>query len=197
LFKIVSESGIGAGTRRIEAATGEAAYKLLKEQVNILSEAAALLKSSPRDVASRVDALLGEMRQLQRENESLSAKLGNIEAGSLVSKAKEENGITYLAAKVQAADMNNLRNMADDLKQKLGSAVVVLGSVNEGKVNLIAAVTKDYIEKGYHAGKVIKEVAARCGGGGGGRPDMAQAGGKDPEKLESALQFVEEWVKSV
>ncbi|MGD6841223.1 alanine--tRNA ligase [Bacillus infantis] len=197
LFKIVSESGIGAGTRRIEAATGEAAYKLLKEQVNILSEAAALLKSSPRDVASRVDSLLGEMRQLQRENESLSAKLGNIEAGSLVSKAKEENGITYLAAKVQAADMNNLRNMADDLKQKLGSAVVVLGSVNEGKVNLIAAVTKDYIEKGYHAGKVIKEVAARCGGGGGGRPDMAQAGGKDPEKLESALQFVEEWVKSV
>ncbi|MEN8701107.1 alanine--tRNA ligase [Bacillus infantis] len=197
LFKIVSESGIGAGTRRIEAATGEAAYKLLKEQVNILSEAAASLKSSPRDVASRVDALLGEMRQLQRENESLSAKLGNIEAGSLVSKAKEENGITYLAAKVQAADMNNLRNMADDLKQKLGSAVVVLGSVNEGKVNLIAAVTKDYIEKGYHAGKVIKEVAARCGGGGGGRPDMAQAGGKDPEKLESALQFVEEWVKSV
>ncbi len=197
LFKIISESGIGAGTRRIEAATGEAAYKLLKEQVNILTEAAASLKSSPRDVASRVDALLGEMRQLQRENESLSAKLGNIEAGSLVSKAKEENGITYLAAKVQAADMNNLRNMADDLKQKLGSAVVVLGSVNEGKVNLIAAVTKDYIEKGYHAGKVIKEVAARCGGGGGGRPDMAQAGGKDPEKLESALQFVEEWVKSV
>jgi alanyl-tRNA synthetase len=197
LFKIISESGIGAGTRRIEAATGEAAYKLLKEQVNILSEAAASLKSGPRDVASRVDALLGEMRQLQRENESLSAKLGNIEAGSLVSRAKEENGITYLAAKVQAADMNNLRNMADDLKEKLGSAVVVLGSVNEGKVNLIAAVTKDYIEKGYHAGKVIKEVAARCGGGGGGRPDMAQAGGKDPEKLESALQFVEEWVKSV
>jgi alanyl-tRNA synthetase len=87
--------------------------------------------------------------------------------------------------------------MADDLKQKIGSAVILLGSVNEGKVNLIAAVTKDLIDKGYHAGKLIKEVATRCGGGGGGRPDMAQAGGKDPEKLDSALQFVDEWVKSI
>jgi alanyl-tRNA synthetase len=87
--------------------------------------------------------------------------------------------------------------MADELKQKVGSAVILLGSVNEGKVNLIAAVTKDLIDKGYHAGKLIKEVATRCGGGGGGRPDMAQAGGKDPEKLDSALQFVDEWVKSI
>jgi alanyl-tRNA synthetase len=102
-----------------------------------------------------------------------------------------------LTANVQGADMNNLRNMADDLKQKLGSVVIVLGSAHEGKVNLIAAVTKDLIEKGYHAGKLIKEVASRCGGGGGGRPDMAQAGGKDPEKLDAALQFVDEWVKSI
>jgi alanyl-tRNA synthetase len=93
--------------------------------------------------------------------------------------------------------MNNLRNMADDLKQKLGSVVIVLGSSHEGKVNLIAAVTKDLIDKGYHAGKLVKEVASRCGGGGGGRPDMAQAGGKDPEKLDAALQFVDEWVKSI
>jgi len=127
----------------------------------------------------------------------LAAKLGNIEAGNLVSNAKEIEGITVLSAKVQAADMNNLRNMADDLKQKLGSAVIVLGSAHDGKVNLIAAVTKDLIERGYHAGKLIKEVASRCGGGGGGRPDMAQAGGKDPEKLDAALQLVDEWVKSI
>lgn len=197
LFKIQSESGIGAGTRRIEAVTGESAYKLMNEQITVLKDASGKLKTNPKDLSARIDVLLGEMKQLQRENESLAAKLGNIEAGSLVSKAKEVNGITVLAEKVQASDMNNLRNMADDLKQKLGSAVVVLGSVNEGKVNIIAGVTDDLIKKGFHAGKAVKEVAAKCGGGGGGRPDMAQAGGKDPEKLESALQFVEEWVKSV
>ncbi|MBS4191400.1 alanine--tRNA ligase [Bacillus sp. FJAT-49705] len=197
LFKIQSESGIGAGTRRIEAVTGEAAYQLLNDQIGILKEAAGKLKTNPKDLAVRIEVLLGEIKQLQRENESLATKLGNIEAGSLVSKAKEIDGVTLLVAKVAATDMNNLRNMADDLKNKLGSGIVVLGSVNDGKVNIIAGVTKDLIEKGYEAGKIVKEVATRCGGGGGGRPDMAQAGGKDPEKLESALNFVEEWVKSV
>ncbi|XJZ26320.1 alanine--tRNA ligase [Bacillota bacterium Lsc_1132] len=197
LFKIVSESGIGAGTRRIEAVTGEAAYQLLNEQVGLLKTAAEKLKANPKEIVNRIDSLMTEMKQLQRENESLAAKLGNIEAGSLVSKAKEVNGVTVLSAKVQAADINSLRNMADDIRQKLGSAVLVLGSVNDGKVNLIAAVTKDLIEKGYHAGKLVKEVAARCGGGGGGRPDMAQAGGKDPSKLEEALKYVEQWVNSI
>ncbi len=184
LFKIVSESGIGAGTRRIEAVTGESAYHALNEQISLLKEAADKLKTNPKEIANRIDGLMAEIKQLQRENESLATKLGNIEAGNLVSKVKEINGVQVLAAKVQASDMNNLRNMADDLKQKLGSAVVLLGSAHEGKVNLIAAVTKDLVEKGFHAGKLVKEVAARCGGGGGGRPDMAQAGGKDPEKLD-------------
>lgn len=197
LFKIVSEGGIGAGTRRIEAVTGESAYKSLNDQVGLLKDAAEKLKTNPKDMGSRIEGLLAEIKQLQRDNESLAAKLGNIEAGNLVSNAKQIEGVTVLSAKVQAAEMNNLRNMADDLKQKLGSAVIILGSVHEGKVNLIAAVTKDLIEKGFHAGKLIKEVATRCGGGGGGRPDMAQAGGKDPEKLDAALQFVDEWVKSI
>lgn len=197
LFKIVSESGIGAGTRRIEAVTGQAAYNMLNEQIGFLKEAASKLKTNVKDVPARIEALNTEIKQLQRENESLAAKLGNIEAGSLVTKVQEINGIPVLAAKVQAADMNNLRNMADDLKQKLGSAIIVLGSPVEGKVNLIAGVSKDLIDKGFHAGKLIKEVASRCGGGGGGRPDMAQAGGKNPEQLDAALQYVEEWVKSV
>ncbi|NHM30419.1 alanine--tRNA ligase [Neobacillus terrae] len=197
LFKIVSEAGIGAGTRRIEAVTGEGAYTLLNDQVGLLKEAAEKMKTNIKEVPNRLDSLLAEMKQLQRENESLSSKLGNIEARSLVSNAQEINGVTVLSAKVNAGDMNNLRNMADDIKQKLGSAVIVLGSVDDGKVNIIAGVTKDLIEKGFHAGKLVKEVASRCGGGGGGRPDMAQAGGKDPEKLEGALQFVYEWVKSV
>jgi alanyl-tRNA synthetase len=197
LFKIVSESGIGAGTRRIEAVTGEAAYHLLNEQVGLLKNAAEKLKANPKDIAVRIDGLMTEIKQLQRENESLAAKLGNIEAGNLLANVKEINNVKVLAAKVQAADMNNLRNMADEIKQKLGSAIIVLGSAAEGKVNLIAAVTTDLTEKGYHAGKLIKEVASICGGGGGGRPDMAQAGGKNPEKLETALQVVGEWVKSI
>ncbi|MFE8703272.1 alanine--tRNA ligase [Cytobacillus sp. FJAT-54145] len=197
LFKIVSESGIGAGTRRIEAVTGEGAYKLMNDQITLLKEAAGKLKTNPKEISTRIEGLLVELKQLQRENESLTAKLGNIEAGNLVDQVKEVNGVKMLSAKVQGADMNNLRNMVDDLKQKLGSAVIVLGSPSEDKVNLIAGVTKDLIDQGYHAGKIIKEVATRCGGGGGGRPDLAQAGGKDPNKLEEALQFVEEWVKSV
>lgn len=197
LFKIASESGIGAGTRRIEAVTGEAAYRLLNEQVGLLKEAAEKLKSHPKDIGGRIDSLMAEMKQLQRENESLSAKLSNIEAGNLISNVKEINGVNVLAAKVPSMDMNNLRNMADEMKQKLPSAIIVLGCPSEGKVNLIASVTKDLIEKGFHAGKLIKEVSAICGGGGGGRPDMAQAGGKNPDKLDDALQFVEEWVKSI
>ncbi|MDQ0156057.1 alanine--tRNA ligase [Robertmurraya andreesenii] len=196
LFKIVSESGIGAGTRRIEAVTGEAAYLQMNEQIGILKEAASKLKTSPKEVANRVDLLQAEIKQLQRENESLAAKLGNIEAGSLIENAKNIAGVNVLSAKIQGVDMSNLRNMADDLKQKLGSAILVLGSVHDDKVNIIAAVTKDLIDKGYHAGKLVKEVATRCGGGGGGRPDMAQAGGKDPNKLDEALGYVEEYVKS-
>lgn len=196
LFKIVSESGIGAGTRRIEAVTGKAAYQVMNQQIELLKETAEKLKTNPKDVANRVEVLLQEMKQLQRENESLAAKLGNMEVEKLMNQAKEINGITVLAGKVQGVDMTNLRNMADELKAKLGSALIVLGSVNKGKVNLIAAVTKDLMDKGIHAGQIIKEVAAICGGGGGGRPDMAQAGGKKPEKLDEALQFVEEWTKT-
>ena len=197
LFKIVSESGIGAGTRRIEAVTGAAAYKQLNDQLSLLKDAAAQLKTNVKDVPARVETLLGDMKELQRENESLKTKLGNIEAGNLMSSVKEVNGVKMLAAKVQASDMNNLRTMADELKQKIESGVIVLAAVQGEKVNIIAAVTGDLIPKGYHAGKLIKEVATRCGGGGGGRPDMAQAGGKNPNEVDTALNFVEEWVKSI
>ncbi|MGN1386801.1 MAG: alanine--tRNA ligase [Bacillus sp. (in: firmicutes)] len=197
LFKIVSESGIGAGTRRIEAVTGAAAYNQLNDQIAILKEAAAQLKTNSKDVPARIETLMTEMKELNRENESLKAKLGNIEAGNLLSSVQEVNGVKVLAAKVQGTDMNNLRTMADELKQKLESGVIVLAAVQDEKVNIIAAVTNDLIPQGYHAGKLIKEVATRCGGGGGGRPDMAQAGGKNPAEVDSALKFVEEWVKTI
>src|SRR5690606_10613545 len=121
----------------------------------------------------------------------------NIEAGSILDDVKEVNGVKVLAHEVAGTDMNTLRNMADDLKQKIESGIIVLASSQGEKVNVIAAVTKDLINEGYHAGKLIKEVASICGGGGGGRPDMAQAGGKLPEKINDALNFVEEWVKSI
>ncbi|WP_078432420.1 alanine--tRNA ligase [Metabacillus halosaccharovorans] len=197
IFKIITETGIGAGTRRIEAVTGKAAYELTNEQYGRLQEAAELLKSNPRDIVSRITGLLQDYRALQRENESLTTKLGNLEAGNIVDQAVTINGVTVLAAKVNAKDMNSLRGMMDDLKNKLQSAIVVLGASEDGKVNLVAGVTKDLVDKGYHAGKLIKEVAERCGGKGGGRPEMAQAGAKQPEKLTEALKYVEEWVESV
>lgn len=197
LFKIVTESGIGAGTRRIEAVTGKAAYQVINDQLQKLTEASEMLKSNPKDITTRINGLLQDFRSLQRENESLNSKLGNLEAGNIVDQAKTINGVTLLAAKVNAKDMNSLRGMMDDLKNKLQSAIVVLGAAEDGKVNLVAGVTKDLVDKGYHAGKLIKEVAERCDGKGGGRPEMAQAGAKNPEKLDGALKYAEEWIESV
>ncbi|WP_342494848.1 alanine--tRNA ligase [Bacillus sp. FSL K6-0046] len=197
LFKIASESGIGAGTRRIEAVTGKGAYTELNDQLAILEKAANELKSNTKDVPKRIASLQADLKEVQRENESLLAKLSQAEAGSILEKVIEVGGVNVLTEKVNAKDMNHLRTMVDDLKAKLGSAVIVLGAVQNGKVNISAGVTKDVIEKGLHAGKLVKQAAEICGGGGGGRPDMAQAGGKQPEKLEEALATVEESVKSV
>ncbi|QAR51336.1 alanine--tRNA ligase [Bacillus aerophilus] len=197
LFKIASESGIGAGTRRIEAVTGKGAYEELNDQLAILEKAANELKSNTKDVPKRIASLQADLKEVQRENESLLAKLSQAEAGSILEKVIEVGGVNVLTEKVNAKDMNHLRTMVDELKAKLGSAVIVLGAVQNGKVNISAGVTKDVIEKGLHAGKLVKQAAEICGGGGGGRPDMAQAGGKQPEKLEEALATVEESVKSV
>ncbi|AHK49971.1 alanine--tRNA ligase [Bacillus velezensis] len=197
LFKIVSESGIGAGTRRIEAVTGKGAYQEMNSQLSLLQHAADELKSNVKDVPKRIQSLQAELKEAQRENESLLSKLGNVEAGAILSKVKDIGGVKVLAEKVNAKDMNHLRTMVDDLKAKLGSAVIILGAVQNEKVNLSAGVTKDLIEKGLHAGKMVKQAAEVCGGGGGGRPDMAQAGGKQPEKLEEALASAVDWIKSV
>ncbi|BAB04986.1 alanine--tRNA ligase [Halalkalibacterium halodurans] len=198
LFKIVSESGIGAGVRRIEAVTGKEAFLFMAKQLDLLKETAATVKAkNVKDVPVRVEALQQQIRELQRENESLNAKLGNMEAGSLVNEVQKIEGVPVLAKAISGADMDGLRSIVDKLKQEIPSVVIVLGTASEGKVNIVAGVTKDLINKGYHAGKLVKEVATRCGGGGGGRPDMAQAGGKQPEKLQDALSFVYEYVKSI
>ncbi len=197
LFKIISESGIGAGTRRIEAVTGRGAFQYLNQQLATLREVAQAVKSPQlHETPARVEALQHQIKEVQRENESLRAKLGNIEAAALTDKVRVVGGVQVLAVQVSATDMDNLRGMVDELKNKLGSAVIVLGAVDQDKVNLVTGVTKDLMDKGFHAGKIIKEVAARCGGGGGGRSDMAQAGGKEPAKLAEALSYVYSLVES-
>ncbi|WP_134686136.1 alanine--tRNA ligase [Brevibacillus migulae] len=197
LFKIISEGGIGAGTRRIEAVTGRGAYQYLNAQLQTLREVASVIKSPLlSETPARVEGLQQQLKEVQRENESLRGKLGNIEAASLTEQMKQIAGVNVLAARVSAVDMDSLRGMVDELKNKLGSAVIVLGAVEGDKVNLVAGVTKDLMDQGFHAGKIIKEVATRCGGGGGGRPDMAQAGGKDPAKLAEALELVKDLVQT-
>ncbi|AST98178.1 alanine--tRNA ligase [Shouchella clausii] len=198
LFKITSESGIGAGVRRIEAVTSKGAYQFLAEQTAILKDAAERVKAKRlSDVPQRIESLQEDLRKAQRENESLTAKLGQAEAGNLNDQVKEIGGVAVIAAQVDAKDTEALRSMVDTLKQAHEKAVIVLGAKTGNKLAFVAGVTKPAIAEGFHAGKLIKEVAARTGGGGGGRPDMAQAGGKDPAKLDEALAYVHEYVKSI
>ncbi|WP_067727322.1 alanine--tRNA ligase [Oceanobacillus damuensis] len=199
LFKIITESGIGAGTRRIEAVTSKHAYEFLNHKLALLADSAELVKSNEEQLPERIESLQHELKAAQKENESLSAKLSNLEALSILDQVKTVQGIPLLAQKVNVKDMNQLRNMLDGLKQKLTSGVILLAAENNGKVQLAAGVSKDLIERGLHAGNLIKQAATVCGGGGGGRPDMAQAGGKDPAKIEEALvsarQYITENVK--
>ncbi|WP_100011909.1 alanine--tRNA ligase [Lentibacillus sediminis] len=194
LFKIAQETGIGAGTRRIEAVTSKSAYELLSNKEELLKQASQKVKTNEDQLPERIEGLFQEIRSLKKENESLNAKLSNNEASSILEKTKTVKDVSLLAEKVAAKDMNQLRNMVDELKQKLGSGVILLAAEKDGKVQLAAGVSKDLMERGLHAGNLIKEAATRCGGGGGGRPDMAQAGGKNPENITEALKAAEEYL---
>ncbi|EDP68502.1 alanyl-tRNA synthetase [Carnobacterium sp. AT7] len=195
IFKIISESGIGAGVRRIEAVTSEAAYNLLQTEQKRLNAVADLVKAQQtQDVVTKVQQLQTELKELQKENESLQAKLASDQAGDIFKNVQEVNGITVVSAEVDVNDMNQLRQLADQWKQKAVSNVLTLGFSKDGKVNLLTAVDDATIKKGFKAGDLIKTIAPLVGGGGGGRPDMAQAGGKNPAGLQDALAKVTEWV---
>ncbi|KEO82160.1 alanine--tRNA ligase [Tumebacillus flagellatus] len=188
LFKIVSESSIAAGVRRVEAVTGKGAYEFVVERDRLLTDAAGKLKANVNDVPSRIDNLQNNIKELGKEIESLKGKLAAGEVKNLVEQIREVGGVPFLAAKLDGVDMDGLRAIAEDLKARLASGVVVLGAAQgTDKVNFVVAVTKDLNGKGIQAGKLVKEVAAVTGGGGGGRPDLAQAGGKDVSKLQEAL----------
>lgn len=196
LFKIVSESGIGAGTRRIEAVTGQGAFEYMNTFIERFTQVAESLKTKPALLEERVEGVLEELKEAHRENESLKSKLSHLKMKEIVNNTREVAGLTVLTANLVDVDMNHLRQMVDEFKQQLNSAVIVLASAVDGKVAISCGVTSDYVKQGAHAGKIVKEVATICGGGGGGRPDMAQAGAKDASKIELALQSVDEWLKN-
>ena len=195
-FKIVSESGVAAGVRRIEALTGAGLIAHFNQVEETLKEAAALLKVSPADVVKRITALQEEAKTLSKENDKLKAKIAKAAAGDVTSEAEDVNGIKVLVKALSGVDMNGMRDLGDEAKQKLGEAVILYATENDGKVNLMATATEGAIKKGAHAGNLIKEVAALVGGGGGGRPNMAQAGGKNPAGIPDALKKAKEVIIS-
>ena len=187
-FKIVSESGIAAGVRRIEALTGEGVFAYYKEIEKRQAEIAAMLKTSPAEIEEKIAHLQAEVKALHSENESLKAKMAQDAVGDVMDQVQEVKGVKLLAVSLTDVDMNGLRDLGDQLKEKLGEGVVVLASVADGKVSLLAMVTDQAQKAGAHAGNLIKGMAAIVGGGGGGRPNMAQAGGKNPAKVPEALE---------
>jgi alanyl-tRNA synthetase len=197
LFRIVSEAGIGSGVRRIEAVTGRHAYRFVQLREGLLHQAAIQLKTTEPEVPARLERVLEDMRRSERELESARARLNHARALELVHDVKHIGDIPVLAAIVPDSDMEGLRQIVDELRTHLPSHVIVLGTAAEGRVQLVAAVSKDLQQRRLHAGQIVKKVAELTGGGGGGRPDLAQAGGKDPEALPGAIAQVSQIVQEL
>ena len=187
LFKIVSEVGIAAGVRRIEALAGRRAFQAVKKEEQRLREISELLKASDPDVVGRVERLLNQLREAEKELEKLKHKMQSSQAGDIISEAREMNGVRVLAKRLDNMEQKDLRDFGDKLRDKLGSGILALGSAKDGKVSLIVMVSKDLSGR-FHAGHIIKDMAVILGGTGGGKPDLAQSGGKDPGKLDEALE---------
>src|SRR4029434_8461982 len=196
LLKVTTEGAVASGVRRVEAVAGPAALASVARSESALRQAADMLKIGPLEVPTRLQKLLDEQRTLEKQLRELEARLARSRAEDLVASARQINGIAVIAGRIDGLDADGLRSVADTLRTRLGSGVVCVGSVLDGKVNLIAAVTKDLTAR-FPAGKLIQEVAKAVGGGGGGRPDLAQAGGKDPARLDAALELAYAFVARV
>ena len=194
-FKIVSEGGVAAGVRRIEALTGEGALKFYQSQGDELKQVCAITKTTSENMVKHIEDLLKQQKEMAKEIEALKAKMAGSAAEDIIKNAENVNGVNVVCAVIEDTDTNGLKTMGDELKNKLGSAVVVLASVKEGKIGLVAMATDDAVKKGAHSGNIIKAAAAVCGGGGGGKPNMAQAGGKDASKLAEAVEKAKEVIK--
>jgi len=196
LFKLNFEGGVAAGVRRIEAFTGEGALDLINSYESRLKEIGALIRGSADDALDKVKRLLDRQKELEKEIAKLRGELEKDRIPDLLAQNQVISGANVLIAQVEGVDGKQLREIADQLKDKLGSGIVVLASANDGNVNLVASVSKE-MTKRFHAGNIVKELAGMVGGGGGGRPDFAQAGGKEPEKIAAALKRAEEIVRQV
>ena len=190
-FKILSESGVSAGVRRIEALTGANVMEYYKAMEENFEKAVAAAKATPATLTDKISHMQAEIKALTSENESLKSKAAKEALGDVMDQVKEVAGVKLLAVSVPGVDMNKLRDLGDQLKEKLGDGVIVLASDCDGKVNLVAMATDGAMSKGAHAGNLIKGIAALVGGGGGGRPNMAQAGGKNPAGIPAAIAETE------
>ncbi|MCU6748142.1 MULTISPECIES: alanine--tRNA ligase [Lachnospiraceae] len=195
-FKIISETGVAAGVRRIEALTSNGLMEYYDRLEKKLKEAALLIKATPENLAEKITHMISENKALHAEVEGLKSKIAQSAAGDILDKVTEIGGVKLLAAKIDGVDMNGLRELGDQLKEKLGEGVVVLASGAENKVSLMATATEGAMKQGAHAGNLVKAIAGLVGGGGGGRPNMAQAGGKNPAGIEEALSKATEVLKS-
>jgi alanyl-tRNA synthetase len=190
LFRIVSEGSVGAGVRRIEAVTGRAAQQLVQKRLGVLDAASTHLGVQPEEVDRAVLRMMGELHERQKEIGDMRRQLARLEFETLLQQVQMVDGVQVVAERVEASDVETLREMTDWLRNRLGSAVIVLGAVMNEKPNFVAAITPDLVERGLKAGNLIKQVARVVGGGGGGRPTLAQAGGRDPDRLDEALDLV-------
>lgn len=195
LFKIISESGVAAGVRRIEAVTGAAVYQRIKELENTINDIAEELKTNPNNIVQRLKSISKQLKEYEKEIDKFKAELAKSSIDDLLKNTKKIGDMTYITAELSGQDAKGLREVADLIRDRIKSGVVVLASESQGKVLFVAAATKDAVAKGVHAGNLLREVAKIAGGGGGGRPDMAQAGGKDPSKISEALQKVDVLLK--
>ena len=196
MFKILSEGGVAAGVRRIEAITGKAVYEYLKEKDRVINDVCISIKAKEDNLTQRASQLVDENKALSKELHDLKAKMSLQSADSILDSKVEINGVNLVTAKFEDMDMNTLRETADSLRDKLGSGVVVMANVADNKINFIVTATKDVLEKGIHSGNIVREVAQIAGGKGGGRPNMAQAGASDVSKVEEALNYACEVIKS-
>ena len=193
LFKIINETGVAAGVRRIEALTGEGAYRFISGEEKELREIASALKSVPGELSSKLERLLEKQRELERELLSLRDKSSHQEIVDLLASIREIKGVKVLSAKVDGKDSKRMRDFVDQLKVKMGSGIILLGGRSQNKVSLIMGVTPDLTHR-FNASELIKKIALHIGGTGGGRPDFAQAGGTDAEKLDGALKAIDDLI---
>lgn len=191
MFKIISENGVAAGIRRIEATTGMNTYRWAEKVESVNAKASAMVKAAPDQLIDRIQEMEDQLKEKDREIASLKHQQADSEAGELLNKIQTIQGVKVLIAEVKAEDVNEMRDLSDMMKDRMGSGIVVFGKADTDKANLIATATKDIVKKGFHAGQLIKQIAKTVGGGGGGRPDMAQAGGKKPAALDQALSQAE------